>query len=130
MEKKKPDNVVDNPSLTLYPTNVGGPKFIPTNIPAWKGVRVKELNEEFDDRYKKIYKELEVLKTDIDINTILYTTKYNFEPKVGNVYHLYLNTDGEGFLSLIGNDEWGRRWKPETYLGAFVLDWKNKWSKV
>jgi hypothetical protein len=129
MEKKKPDNVVDEPNLTPYPTNVGAPAFIPTNIPIWKSVRVEELNTDFGDRYKKIQNDLEELKDDININTILYTSKYNFEPKVGEKYHLYLNDEDEPFLSLIGEDEWGRRWRPKKYLGTFVLDWKNKWSR-
>jgi hypothetical protein len=127
--KKKPDNVVDEPNLMPYPTNVGAPAFVPTNIPQWKSVRADELNTDFKDRFSTIQKELEELNEDIQINTILYTSKYNFEPKVGEQYHLYLNEDDEPFLSLIGNDEWGRK-RPKKYLGTFVLDWKNKWSRV
>jgi hypothetical protein len=128
MEKKKPDNVVDEPNLTPYPTNVGAPAFIPTNIPIWKSVRVGELNTDFKDRWGEIQKNLEELNTDIQINTILYSARYGFEPKVGEIYHLYLNSEDEPFLSLIGFDEWGRK-MPKDYLGSFKLDWKGKWSK-
>jgi hypothetical protein len=92
-------------------------------------VRADELNTDFKDRFTIIQNELEKLNEDIQINTILYTSKYQFEPKVGEPYHLYLNNEGEAFLSLIGNDEWGRK-RPTKYLGTFVLDWKSKWSKV
>lgn len=126
---KKPDNVVDTPNLIPYPTNVGAPAFVPTDIPAWKSVRADELNTDFKDRFTIIQTELEKLNEDIQINTILYTSKYQFEPKVGEPYHLYLNNEGEAFLSLIGNDEWGRK-RPTKYLGTFVLDWKNLWSKL
>lgn len=130
METKKPDNVVDEPNLMPYPTNVGAPAFVPTNIPIWKGVRAGELNTDFKNRYSNIQNQLDELNEDVEINTILYTSKYNFEPKVGEPYHLYLNDDDEPFLSLIDEDEWGKKWKPKKYLGTFILDWKNKWSRV
>jgi hypothetical protein len=129
MENKKPDNVVDTPNLMPYPTNVSAPVFVPTNIPAWKSIRVGELNTDFKDRYDGIRSELDKLNEDVEINTILYTSKYNFEPKVGEPYHLYLNSEGEPFLSLIDNDEWGVKRRPTKYLGTFVLDWKNKWNR-
>ena len=130
MDDKKPDNVVDKPNLTPYPTNVGAPSFVPTNIQSWKGVRVKELNHNFEDRYRDIQNQFNELKEDIDINTILYTSKYSFEPKIGEIYYLYLNDNDESFLSLIGEGEWGRKWRPKTYLGRFTLSWKGQWSKV
>jgi hypothetical protein len=130
MKQKTPDNVVDEPNLMPYPTNVGAPTFVPTNIPIWKGVRASELNTDFKNRYSNIQNELDKLNEDVEINTILYTSNYNFEPKIGEPYHLYLNDDDEPFLSLINEDEWGRKWKPKKYLGTFILDWKNKWSRV
>lgn len=129
VKNKKPDNVVDEPNLIPYPTNIGAPAFVPNNIPNWKGVRVDELNTDFEDRWKRIQNELKELNKDIEINTILYNAKYEFEPKVGEIYHLYLNGNGEPFLSLIAEEEWGRK-KPQKYLGAFTLDWKGKWSKI
>lgn len=129
MSSKKPDNVVDEPNLMPYPTNIGAPSFVPNNIPSWKGVRVDELNTDFEDRWNRIQNELRELNEDIEINTILYSAKYEFEPKVGETYHLYLNGSGEPFLSLISEEEWGRR-KPKNYLGAFMLDWRHKWKKI
>jgi hypothetical protein len=129
MKKDKPDNVVDEPNLMPYPTNVGAPSFVPNNIPVWKSVRAEELNKDFSDRFKRIQNQLDELNEDVEINTILYTSKYNFEPKVGEIYHLYLNQNDEPFLSLIAENEWGRK-RPKKYLGGFTLDWKNKWSKV
>lgn len=130
MESKKVDNVVDKPNLTPYPTNVGAPQFVPTDIESWKGVRVRELNHNFEDRYREIQTQFNELKKDVDINTILYTSKYGFEPKIGETYYLYLNDNDESFLSLIGEGEWGRRWRPKTYLGSYSLDWKGKWTEV
>jgi hypothetical protein len=125
---KKPDNVVDNPSLMPYPTNLGAPSFIPNDITTWKNIRIFDLNKSLSNRYEDLKYKIEEFQNDIEINKLLYSSNFNFEPIIGKEYHLYLNNNNEYFLSLIANDEWGRK-KPE-YIGSYKLDWQNKWNKI
>ena len=58
-------------------------------------------------------------------NGIIYNSKFNFEPVVGEIYHLYYGKNKETFLSLIGPNEW-----KYEHIGSFVLDSDNKWKKL
>jgi hypothetical protein len=58
-------------------------------------------------------------------NEIIYSSDFNFEPVIGEIYHLYKRKNNKTYLSLIGPDEW----KKEC-LGSFKLNYDNKWLKI
>ena len=56
---------------------------------------------------------------------MIYNSTYNFQPILGEPYHLYENKRKELFLSLIEPDAWNQK-----YVGTFKLLNNGKWELV
>ena len=123
MKKKKPDQVVDNPGVMPYTTNVGAPAIRKEDIELWKQRAVVKVNHQLKTRFEELKKQYEQLVDEAYWNDLVYNAKYSFEPIIGETYHLYYKND-EPFLSLISPDEWDK-----PYIGSFTLDTNNKWIK-
>jgi hypothetical protein len=122
---KKPDNVVDNPGLMSYGTNLGAPAISVSNIEHWKEPRILNVNQQFEDKFLELKKEYEKLVDDYKWNDLVYRSKFSFEPVIGEIYHLYYGSNGKNFLSLIQPNEWNRE-----HIGSFRYDSNNKWIKI
>lgn len=124
-KKKKPDMVVDEPQLMKYPTNVGSPAFIIPDILAHKSNKgenaIQYLNCKFEE-LKNEYFKLSELANDTEM---IYNSKHNFIPIVGNIYHLYKNNINQLFLSIIGPTEWDMEYK-----GSFKYTTDGIWKRV
>ena len=123
MKKKKPDQVVDNPGIMPYTTNVGAPAIRKDDVDLWKQSGVAKVNHQFKTRFEELKKQYEQLVDEFEWNELVYNSKYSFEPIIGETYHLYYKED-EPFLSLIAPNEWNK-----PYIGSFTLDSNNKWIK-
>ncbi len=124
-ENKKPDNVVDNPGLLPYGSNIGAPSIKPDNIESWKNTKIIKVNKEFNNRYESLKKQYDELIEEFKWNEIVYGSKFNFEPVIGETYHLYYGQNGETFLSLIEPNQWDKE-----HIGTFTLNFDNKWIKL
>ena len=122
---EKPDNVADNPGLLPYGSNVGAPSIKVDNIESWKNPKVIKVNKEFNNRYESLKKQYDELVEEFKWNEIVYNSKFNFEPVVGETYHLYYGQNGSTFLSLIEPNQWSRE-----HIGSFTLNYDNKWIKL
>jgi hypothetical protein len=122
---EKPDNVADNPGLLPYGSNVGAPSIKVDNIESWKNSKVIKVNKEFNNRYESLKKQYDELLEEFKWNEIVYNSKFNFEPVVGETYHLYYGQNGSTFLSLIEPNQWSRE-----HIGSFTLNYDNKWIKL
>lgn len=122
---KKPDNVADKPNILPYGSNVGAPSIKIENIKGWKDNRVQKVNKQFEDKFLELKKEYEKLVDEFKWNELVYNAKFNFEPVIGNVYHLYYSEYGNVFLLLIEPHEWKRE-----YIGSFRYNHDNKWIKI
>ena len=122
---EKPDNVADNPGLLSYGSNVGAPSIKVDNIESWKNSKVIKVNKEFNNRYESLKKQYDELVEEFKWNEIVYNSKFNFEPVVGETYHLYYGQNGSTFLSLIEPNQWSRE-----HIGSFTLNYDNKWIKL
>ena len=132
MEKKKyPDNVVWSEErgyyahLLPYATNIGAPVIIPDNISTWKNEKILKTNHYFNKKYDEIKKEYEKLVEEYEWNKVVYGSNYNFQPIIGEKYHLYRRNNGEMFLSLIEPNSW-----KQEYVGTFEMDSDSKWKKI
>jgi hypothetical protein len=121
---RKPDNVADNPGLLPYGSNIGAPSIKIDNVDGWKKSNVFKVNKELNTRFEELKNQYQRLIEEYEWNQLVYSAHYNFEPIIGETYHLYRNND-KIFLSLIKPEEW----KLE-YLGSFKLDSNNKWNKL
>jgi hypothetical protein len=61
---------------------------------------------------------------------MIYNSKFNFEPLIGGIYHLY-NINGNICLSIIHPNEWGSKRKDIIeFIGTFQLTSTKKWEMV
>ena len=132
MEKKKyPDNVVWSEKdgyyahLLPYATNIGAPVIKPDNLSSWKNEKIFKTNKYFNKKYEEIKEQYQKLVEEFEWNDLVYNSNYNFQPIIGEKYHLYRRNNGEMFLSLIEPNSW-----KQEYVGTFEMDSDNKWKKI
>ena len=124
MKKKYPDNIVYdeekgfNANILPYGTNVGAPAIKVEDIAVWKGISVNKVNKQFSAKFNE-------LKEEYQWNDLVYKSKFNFEPVIGENYHLYVGNDGGLFLSMIEPNQWNRE-----HIGSFTLNSERKWIKI
>jgi hypothetical protein len=122
---KKPDNVADSPNILPYGSNVGAPAIKTENLQIWKETRVQKVNKQFENKFQELKKEYEKLIEEYKWNDLVYKSTFNFEPVIGNIYHLYYSNNGTIFLSLIEPHLWNKE-----FIGSFKYNHDNKWEKI
>lgn len=132
MNEKKPDNVVFDSetelydaSLRSYPTSLGSPVIKTVDAAAWKNKNLQVVNAQFSSRYDELIELIDTFKESFDYNQLVYNAKFNFEPIVGKTYHLYKNSKGVDFLSILAPQECGFH-----FLGSYYLNHDKIWEKV
>lgn len=121
---KKPDNVVDNPLATPYPTNVGAPAFTVPDVIKKKKERGANATHQFETKFEELKNEYFRLVDLVRDTDLVYSSKCNFNPVVGEVYHLYSGEEGD-FLSMI--EPW--KWDKE-HIGSFKLTSEHTWERI
>lgn len=128
MNSKKPDQIVHtneadyNASKLPYATTVGAPLIKIDDIVSWKSRGITSVNKEFENKFNELKSQYESLMEEYQWNELIYNAKYAFEPIIGEIYHLYLDGNGENILSLIAPNEWNKE-----YLGTFKMNSDKKW---
>ena len=131
--EKRPDNIVYdeesqtyNAHLLPYGTTIGSPKIVNSNLSTWKKRGVTAYNHILKSKIDKLRNDYDLLIEDYDTNNLLYSAKYNFEPIIGTVYHLYKkNNDNSSFLSMIPPGAWKK-----IHLGSYKLSIDKVWIKI
>lgn len=130
--KDKPDNVAFdtnsgkyNAHLLPYASNIGAPKIAPTQVSTWKNTSIISYNQSLDNKVQKLREKYEDLLTEFGVNDRIYRAKMSFDPIVGKEYHLYINNQGEEFLSLIEPGQWNME-----YLGTYALNHEKVWEQL
>lgn len=128
MPDKKPDNIVYseiegyNANILPYATNVGAPAIRIDDLVSWKSRGITNVNKEFQSKFDELQLQYQKLVEEFEWNELVYSSKFSFEPVMGEIYHLYRNNNGENFLSLIGPSEWRKE-----HIGTFKLNSDKKW---
>ena len=125
MTNKRPDNIADNPGLLPYGSNVGAPSIKPTDLTTFKKNGLDKVTKVFDKRYKELVEQAETLQKSFMITQEVYDSKYKFEPLIGEIYHLYEDSDGGRTLSLIEPTQWKRK-----HLYSVILNSDMTWTKI
>jgi hypothetical protein len=129
---KKPDNVVYNyetqkydSSLRPYGTSVGAPVITTTDTIAWKNRSINKVNHKLKTRYLELKAAYEDMILEFENNKLIFDAKFNFEPIIGKVYHLYKRKNTETFLSIISPEECNF-----DSLGSYYLNADQIWRKM
>ncbi len=132
-EEKKPDQVVFdentgryNAAIKEYGTNVGAPSITTTNVKTWKNVGISKVNHMLKQKFNELQAEYEQMMEEYKWNDLIYNTEYNFEPIIGEIYHLYSREEGTNFLSVIPPNSF----KKYECIGSFQLTFEKIWKKI
>jgi len=130
-----PDTITDRPGHLPYPHSVGSPAFAPTSEGAIKHRAYRVMEEQCDMQMNQIReqiallaKQAEQLKQCINISKAVYGAEMNFSPLVGETYYLYARENDRFVLSMIANDEWGKRLPYKHYIAAVRLLSDHTWD--
>ena len=126
---KKPDRVADNKMTMPYGDSVAAPAITLPDTKDYREVKVKEAQNKLKTRYEELEAEFKKLVETAADNELIYNAAIGFNPKVGEVYHLYKKQDGNAWVSLVGPDEWGPGYNFE-FLGSFRLATDSVWIRV
>ena len=128
---KKPDLVVYDEerqkydaAIKPYGTNASAPAIKPLNTATWRNDGVDRVNKQFKSRFDELSKAYQELMHQFEYNDLVYNAKFNFEPIIGEVYHLYNNAQQTPFLSIISPDQCNFE-----HLGSFRLNSQKMWEK-
>ena len=119
------DKVNLQPMVIPYPTPVGAPKIEPQDLTAFKKHGLNKVDRVVKRRFEELVKEAETLQNSIFLQQEVYESRYKFEPIIGEIYHLYEDSDGGRSLSLIAPSEWNKK-----YLYSVVLNSDMTWTKI
>nr|WP_321222505.1 DUF2452 domain-containing protein [uncultured Psychroserpens sp.] len=129
---KKPDQVVYNEdsqrydaSLKPYATNVGAPAIKITDNSTWKNRNIQKANKQIQAKYLELKAAYDKMIEELEYNNLVYNSRYNFEPIVGEVYHLYRDSSQKSFLSIIAPNDCNF-----DYIGSFKLNSEFVWKKI
>lgn len=132
-QKTRPDNIafddekeIYNAKILPYGSNLGAPSISTNNLSTWKNQGVSSFNHVIKSKIDNIKKEYETLVEEYNTNELLYNAEHEFEPIIGEVYHLYKKEKQEKqFLSLIPPHSWKRE-----HLGSYKINSNRVWEKV
>lgn len=132
MKEKKPDNVVYDqetnryvPSLKPYATNLSAPVIETVDTVTWKNTNIQKVNKQFKAVYDELKDQYQALMNRFQYNELVYGARFNFEPLVGETYHLYIDDSQQYFLSIINPNECNF-----NFIGSFRLDSDKVWEKI
>ena len=107
-----------------YPVSTLSPPIVPNDLTSFKSRGISEVERDLQQKLQEIR---EVYLKTIDHfnwNKLVYEADIQFEPIVGQTYHLY-EMRGRRLLSMISPDEWGQK-----HLATVRLNVDRQWKIV
>jgi len=121
------DKITENPHNLPYAHTVGGAEIKPIDKGRVKGLAVEAMHEQTHMQLDQIRKQMELLaqqakqiQNRVEISEMIYGAEMGFKPLINHVYYLYQRADETAVLSVIAEDEWGRRGCPFNQFLAKV----------
>ncbi|WP_411895257.1 DUF2452 domain-containing protein [Winogradskyella sp. A2] len=131
-KEKKPDQVVYNTEtqryeahLKPYATDLVAPVITSTDSIAWKNRNINKVNRHIQAKYNELKSAYNQMMEQYEFNNLVYSASFNFEPVIGENYHLYKRTNETTFLSIISPEECNF-----NHIGSFYLDSDGIWHKI
>ena len=107
-----------------YPVSTLSPPIIPNDLTSFKSRGISEVERDLQQKLQEI-REIYLKTIDhFNWNKLVYEADIQFEPIVGQTYHLY-EMRGRRLLSMISPDEWGQK-----HLATVRLNVDRQWKIV
>ncbi|GAA5480447.1 hypothetical protein Hhel01_03973 [Haloferula helveola] len=114
-----------NPSAYLpYPVSTLSPRIVPTDLSTFKARGISQVERDLQQKLVELRETYLQAIDHFNWNKLVYEADIQFEPVVGETYHLY-ETRGRRTLSMIGPDEW-----PMRHLASVRLNVDRQWQVV
>ena len=107
-----------------YPISTLSPPIFKNDLSPFKCDGLSRVERETEQKFLALKSEYEKLIEEYEWNRVVYSAEMNFEPLVGQTYHLYEIRD-KNVLSLIKPNEWQYK-----HLGSFNLSFDKHWHIV
>ncbi|MEP4077915.1 DUF2452 domain-containing protein [Haloferula sp.] len=107
-----------------YPASTLSPRIVPTDLSTFKSRGISQVERDLQQKLVEIRETYLKTIDHFNWNKLVYEAEINFEPVVGEVYHLYESL-GRHLLSMIGPGEWAAR-----HLATFRLNVDRQWLLV
>ena len=111
------------PNLLPYGITSSAPAISLPDTDLFKSERGANAGNYFEEKLRQINDEYDRLVTLAKYTDLVYNSRYNFVPKVGQIYHLY-NTGEYYLLSMIEPE----RWDKHTFVASFRFTSDNIWE--
>jgi hypothetical protein len=107
-----------------YPTSTLSPPIIPNDLTSFKSRGISEVERDLQQKLEEI-REMYLKTIDhFNWNKLIYEADIQFEPIVGQIYHLY-EMRGRRLLSMISPQEWSQK-----HLATVRLNVDRQWKIV
>ena len=114
------DKVAQSPHLLPYAHTLGSAIINPIDKGKIKGLAMAAMYEHtssqlhhLKDQIEHLIGQAQDIHDRIDVSEKVYLADCNFQPVIGQTYHLFEKSDGACVLSMVSEQEWG---DPPPYL--------------
>lgn len=107
-----------------YPVSTLSPPIVPNDLTSFKTRGISEVERELRQKLIEIRETYLQAIDHFNWNKLAYEARIQFEPVVGEMYHLYETRNGR-LLSMIGPDQWAQR-----HLATLRLNVDRQWQVV
>lgn len=122
---EEPTLPTTNPGAFLpYPVSTLSPRIVPTDLSTFKSRGISQIERDLQLKLERIREEYIATIEHFNWNKLVYEAEINFEPIVGETYHLYSIRD-KHHLSMIDPDQW-----PQKHLASFRLNLDRQWELI
>ncbi len=125
----------ENPGLISFPHSVGSALVKPEDKGKIKGRAMAAMKEQTDRQLQQLYEQMKTLarqandiKNRIEVSERIYMAQINFDPIIGQTYHLYEREDKNDLLSMISPEEWGQESPFKAYISSVRLLADHTWE--
>lgn len=107
-----------------YPSSTLSPRIVPTDLSTFKSRGISQVERDLQQKLVELRETYLAAIDHFNWNKLVYEAEINFEPVVGETYHLY-ESRGRRLLSMIGPGEWAM-----SHLATFRLNVDRQWLIV
>jgi hypothetical protein len=107
-----------------YPSSTLSPRIVPTDLSSFKARGISEVERDLQQKLVELREDYLRAIDHFNWNKLVYEAEIQFEPVIGETYHLY-EMRGRRTLSMIAPHQW-----PHRHLATVRLNVDRQWKIV